>query len=165
MKWMEVLSKQIECPLQIISNCFLLIITGLVFVEVISRYVFGTSHAFTEEFSKTLMVWFVYLIVGVVMQKHGHVAVDLLPTRIKGVKGKSILNIIICSLVLLFCIVVFIAGVQTVAILKASGGVPPTEFGIPLWIVALCLPIGLIFLIFYTTTDLISSIYRLRKEE
>lgn len=59
---------------------------GLVFVNVISRYLFNNSLNWSEEVSRYLMIWITYLGAGLAMREGQHVAIEfvqgLLPPRL-----------------------------------------------------------------------------------
>ncbi len=59
----------------------------LVFINVITRYIFGFSLNWSEEVSRFLMIWITYLGAGLAMRESRHVAIeyfqDLLPQRSK----------------------------------------------------------------------------------
>lgn len=59
---------------------------ALVFTNVVTRYVFGFSINWSEEFSRYLMIWVAYLGGGLAMREGRHVAIEylqgLLPPRL-----------------------------------------------------------------------------------
>jgi TRAP-type C4-dicarboxylate transport system permease small subunit len=52
----------------------------LVFVNVVSRYVFNDSIIWVEEFTQYQMIWITYLGAGLALREGRHVAVDLVET-------------------------------------------------------------------------------------
>lgn len=60
---------------------------GLVFGNVVSRYVFGNSLNWSEEIARYLMIWITYLGAGLAMREGQHVAIEyaqtLLPRRMQ----------------------------------------------------------------------------------
>ena len=70
-----------------VACIFLCVLTGLVAVAVICRYVFNAPVSFAEEISQYMMVGIVFLGLGYVMQKDRHIRVeliyDLVPAGIK----------------------------------------------------------------------------------
>ncbi len=61
---------------------------AIVFLQVISRYVFSYTPSFAEELSRYLFVWVVFLSLPLVAKHGGHMAIETLTSRIKGAKLK-----------------------------------------------------------------------------
>ena len=79
---------------------------ALIFIQVIFRYVFHNSLTFSEELSRYLFVWTVFLGIPVVLRMGGHMAVGVITERISG-KWLKILRIIANLLFLIFMFVIF----------------------------------------------------------
>lgn len=60
----------------------------IVFMQVITRYVFNYTPSFSEELSRYLFVWVVFLSLPLVARAGGHMAIETLTSRISGVKLK-----------------------------------------------------------------------------
>jgi len=58
------------------------VMTTLVFVNVIARYVFNFSIIWAEEVSQYLMIWIAYLGAGLALREGRHVALELLHDRL-----------------------------------------------------------------------------------
>lgn len=54
----------------------MMVMATLVFVNVVSRYVFGDSLNWSEEVSRYLMIWVTYLGAGLAMREGKHVAIE-----------------------------------------------------------------------------------------
>ena len=84
---------------QAVVVIMMMAMTGLVFANVVSRYLFGDSLNWSEEIARYLMVWVTYIGAGLAMREGQHVAIDyvqtLLPRRlqpwVRGVVAASIL--------------------------------------------------------------------------
>lgn len=61
---------------------------GIVFLQVITRYVFNYTPSFAEELSRYLFVWTVFLSLPLVAKAGGHMAIETLTSRISGTKLK-----------------------------------------------------------------------------
>ena len=59
---------------------------AIIFLQVISRYFFGHSPSYSEELSRYLFVWVVFLSLPVVSRQGGHMVVGLLLDRFTGEK-------------------------------------------------------------------------------
>ena len=144
-----------ESFIQSASNILMIMIMTLVFVEVISRYVFGQSYGFMEEFSKWAQIWIAYLMLGVIEKGRQHITVDVLSKRMPE-RYQTAMFIVLDIITLVFCIVLFFSGIETTRNWQALGYISNT--GIPLWIVMLSAPLGAIFLAFFAIEHIIVDI-------
>lgn len=65
----------------IIAAC-LAVMVAMVFGNVVLRYVFNSGIAASEEISRLMFVWLVFLGAIVALEEHGHLGVDLLVRRL-----------------------------------------------------------------------------------
>ncbi len=105
---MQLLTK-VNC---IIERClrFLIILSlgsmlALIFIQVVSRYVFHNSLTFSEELARYLFVWTVFLGIPVVQRMGGHMTVGVITERISG-KWLKVLRIIANLLFLTFMFII-----------------------------------------------------------
>lgn len=155
-------SRILEAPLESVSCILMILILALVFSEVVARYIFGQSYGFLEEFSKWSQIWFTYLMLGVIENRRRHIAIDILPRRLSG-RYKTLLLIALDIVSLVFCVVLFWSGLEMVLVVKGLGEVTALAIRIPMWIVRLCVPLGAIFLAFFSINNLFTDIHSLAK--
>lgn len=60
-----------------IACIFLILLTGILFYEVVTRYCFGISSAFNSEAAGLLFIWFVYLSISYITGQRNHIVVDV----------------------------------------------------------------------------------------
>jgi len=144
----------------------ILLALGMVFIciEVFTRYILGTSHAFFEEQAKYYMLWFVYLILGVVSSERRHVRIDVVPELLKG-KSREVFEIFVHLSVVVFCLIVGPGMVDSIHSFYVSGMTPPTEFALPEWVPRLVLPVGLFVLLLRNIQLVIDGILTLIGKE
>lgn len=86
----------------------------LVFVNVVSRYVFNYSIIWVEELTQYQMIWIAYLGAGLALREGRHVAVDtlqdLLPARLQ-----RLVRLLIWSAIAVFLVTLTILGFQIAA--------------------------------------------------
>mgnify|MGYP003885692757 CR=1 FL=1 len=162
MRKLERMSQRLALTLQAASNILLIAIVVLIFVEVVSRYIFGESRAFMEEFSKWWQVWLTYLMLGVITKGRRHISIDILPRRLPE-RYKPTLFLVYDIAILGFAIVLSWSGIQSVTQLKELEMVSATEIEIPMWIVHLCIALGGMFLAFFSIERLAIDIVSLGK--
>ena len=114
------------------------VMATLVFVNVVTRYVFNFSIIWAEEVSQYLMIWIAYLGAGLGLREGRHVAVEMLQDRLPTALGRR-LRMAVGGLVVLFLGVVTVLGFQF-AIFVWSQETP--VLNISLGIPSLAIPIG-----------------------
>jgi TRAP-type C4-dicarboxylate transport system permease small subunit len=151
------IGKNLEIPIQTISNILMLVILVLVFAEVISRYVFDESYGFMEAFSKWSQIWITYLMVGVVANRREHIAFDLIFQKLTPVY-KHIFLLITDIAILAFCVLLFQSSIQTIQNWMLLGYKSAIEFDIPMWTIMLCTPVGAAFFALFSIKNMIIDI-------
>jgi len=114
------------------------VMATLVFVNVVTRYVFNFSIIWAEEVSQYLMIWIAYLGAGLALREGRHVAVEMLQDRLPTALGRR-LRMAVGGLVLIFLGVVTVLGFQfAVFVWNQETPVLNISLGIP----SLAIPIG-----------------------
>jgi TRAP-type C4-dicarboxylate transport system permease small subunit len=111
---------------------------SLVFVNVITRYIFNFSIIWAEEVSQYLMIWIAYLGAGLALREGRHVALELLQDSLPVALGRNV-RMVVGALVLAFLGAVTILGFQF-AVFVWNQETP--VLNIPLGIPFLAIPIG-----------------------
>lgn len=135
-------------------------LTILLFIQVVSRYVFRNAITWTEEISNILFVALTYLGVSAAVKHRKHLSIDffieLMPFKVK----KTLL--IISDIVFLgFCVYMLIPMISIVNSFGGFGGAKSPLLGIPKMISFGIIPVCFIFTIF----RIIQDIVKLRHEE
>jgi TRAP-type C4-dicarboxylate transport system permease small subunit len=130
----------------------------MIFLEVISRYIFGESHDIVPIFSTWMMIWAVYFLVGVNAKYHRDMAIDVVPTYLSE-KNKVWLFLVFDVVTLLFAILLTWAGYQYCEIIKRTGILSPTSIAVPMWIVRLCVVMGGVLLAYFSVDRIITGIW------
>ncbi len=114
------------------------VMTSLVFVNVVTRYVFNFSIIWAEEVSQYLMIWIAYLGAGLALREGRHVAVEMLHDRLPAPLSRSV-RMAVGGLVLAFLGAVTILGFQFVLFVWSQ---ETPVLNISLGIPSLAIPIG-----------------------
>ncbi|MEW6261620.1 MAG: TRAP transporter small permease [Thermodesulfobacteriota bacterium] len=85
------------------------IIVGAVTIEVILRYVFGGSLVFTEELTRYVMVWIVFLGSALAIRDNTHIGIDVVVKRL-GPKPRAGARLTAHLLTLLFLAALTVEG-------------------------------------------------------
>jgi len=114
------------------------VMTTLVFVNVVARYVFNFSIIWAEEVSQYLMIWIAYLGAGLALREGRHVALEMLHDRLPFALGRRV-RMVVGGLVLAFLGAVTVLGFQfAVFVWNQETPVLNISVGIP----SLAIPIG-----------------------
>lgn len=130
----RVLNKSIR----VLTILCLSVLTIIVPIEVFLRYLFGKSLYITEEFTRYLMVWVVFLASSLAIREDSHISIGILVNRFRG-RTRSWLNLIAQLLLLTFLIFLIIEGV--IALSFQMDQIIPS-LGLPIFWFYLAIPVG-----------------------
>jgi C4-dicarboxylate transporter DctQ subunit len=148
----RIIDKLTENLMVYFGNTLLLLITLMIFIEVVSRYIFGVSHGMVEENCQIFFLWVVFLCAGKVTKEDKHISISLIPLLIEKKGNKRVeraYNIILHSSTILFAIILLYTGTLNVIQKKAAGAISCFEYVFPYWIYHLSLPVGAVLLIYW----------------
>lgn len=128
------------------------------FIQVVARYLFESSLVFSEELSRYLFVWTVFLGLPVVAKRGGHMAVTALSGRLKGAAARA-MSIAAYLVGIAFMATMIIQGVEMVQ--RTSQQISPAMEISMSW-VYLAIPIGSLFMMLQMVSGLMAL---LRKKE
>ncbi len=114
------------------------VMATLVFVNVVTRYVFNFSIIWAEEVSQYLMIWIAYLGAGLALREGRHVALEMLHDRLPALLSRR-LRMVVGGLVLAFLGAVTVLGFQFVVFVWSQ---ETPVLNISLGIPSLAIPIG-----------------------
>ena len=164
-KALKVYQKVIEFLSKIILTVAAIVI-GLdvlsIFLETVGRYVVGSSRAFMEELPRLFVPIIVFPMMGVLLRLKKHISVEILPEKLTG-KSRSLLYIVIYSVVIAVAVQFLIAGIIAVQRYYQLGYETHTEIVFKLWVTYLPFPIGFGLLILFAVELLWSELLTLVK--
>jgi len=79
--------------LRLITGVMLLVLVSLIFVGVITRYVFFHSLPWSEELSRYLFIWIVMLATNIGIRNCMEIKIDVIDTFIKG-RGHTVMQLL-----------------------------------------------------------------------
>ncbi len=143
-KFFEVLASFVK----IISYILLLSLMIIVFAEVITRYLFGISHAFAEEWVRWIQIWTVYLMGPIIIRSAGHIKIDILFASLS--KKLQTVSILINNLlIMVYAVLLIIGGHKIFQHFLTFGIKSSSEIRVPFWIPYSVLMVGgVLFLLF-----------------
>ncbi|MFL0684109.1 TRAP-type C4-dicarboxylate transport system permease small subunit [Algoriphagus aquaeductus] len=144
MKFKETLDKSISLLIAVLMGMMVLNVTWQVF----SRYVMGDPSSFTDELSRYSMIWLGLAGAAYVSGKNGHLAIDILPEKLKG-KKLLLLQLFIHSMVIFFGAVIMVWGGGNLVYITQILQQKSATLQIPLsWIYGI-VPISGILVVYY----------------
>ncbi len=147
---------------EICCGVLLLVAVLISFSEIIMRVFFSVSYDFIIDLSVWITVWASLLIGGPILLENGHISVDMIRDRITGKirLGVEIINTFAC---IVFGGVLLFGGTQFVLQLYKKKAVFPRYIPIPMWIVELCVPLGMLLFTFFSIVLMIKVIRNNKK--
>lgn len=150
MKFRQKIDKILGTTLAIIMGIMVINVLWQVF----TRFIMGTPSPFTDELARYLMIWVGVLGAAYVSGKRMHVAIDLLPSKLKKSKQKK-LKIIINCIIITFCLFALVGGGFRLVFVTFSLNQYSPALQLPLALVYLVIPISGMLIIYYKISDII----------
>lgn len=116
------------------------VMTVLIFVQVVMRYVFSNSLAWTEELSRYLFLWSIWLGASYGVKTKTHVKLTVLTEKLSS-KVQAVLGVITYIIWFLFVIFLVVKGYELVAQIYTSGQTS-IALHLPMWIAYASVPVG-----------------------
>ena len=105
----------IDKVLNVIGIIMFLGVVGITFAQVLTRYVFQTPIASSEELSRIFFIWVSFLGAAMVMRHNEHIRLDVVKEYLGDV-GSKILELFIQLLIMLFNVVMVTQGIYLMSI-------------------------------------------------
>lgn len=119
--------------------------TILSVVAVILRYVFDYVIFWSQEASLYLVILSTFVGASIALRHNDHVGVDFLARARRG-RGKKVVRVVGALVTLVYCgLFGFVAWVMVTSPVVQSYETP--SLYLPLWVVQLCVPVGLMFML------------------
>lgn len=115
--------------------------TLVVFVQIIMRKVFNNSLTWSEELTRYVFIWQIWMGVSIAQRDKQHIKVELLKSLVKNKKVTSIVNAFATLILIAFNVFLVINGSELVNQMIARGNVSGA-MRLPMWIVYSVLPIS-----------------------
>lgn len=141
------------------ASAFLMVMMSIiVFIQVLTRFVFHIPLPWTEELAKLLLIWLTYLALAATFSRGYHIRIDIIDQFITGKIG-PVVDLVIQMLGLVFSVVTFrFVYYYFQSQLEFSQSTP--VLSIPMYVVLIPILLGMIFTFF---TFLLESISVVKK--
>ena len=122
--------------------------------QVASRYLLNSPSSFTDELARYLLIWIGFIGAAYGTGKHIHLAIDLLPSKIKNPGHKLLHQKIINGLIAIFSLLVMVVGGLRLVYVTLILDQRSSALDIPLGIVYMAIPLSGLIILFYTLNDI-----------
>lgn len=140
----------------------LLVIALILFINVILRYIFGSSIEWAEEFTRYGIVWITFIGTSVCIYKGAHLGIDSLLSLLSQ-NGARILNSIIIIICVIFSLIFVILSL-TITLKAAESGQVSSTIGIPIYFIYGVMPFSGILMTLNYGTQLWNIIHKKEKQ-
>src|SRR5690606_4905357 len=124
------------------------VVAVVAFVNVVSRYFFNLSLAFTGELTVNLAIWMVMMGAVIGLREGAHLGFAVLHQKVRGAV-RTAMTALIAVAVIVFLVVLLWYGFD-LAVRQLDSGRAPPSMDVPQWLCTLALPIGAVFGIYRT---------------
>lgn len=130
----------------------------LILVEITTRYFFAVSRSYMEEIPKYSLPIIAFLMMGILLKRQSHIAVDIIPTVLKNKpKAMAGLRVLIHLVTGLGAFGLLYASILITQFNYRSGRMTRMEFDIPAWTLYLGLILGAAILILYAIASMVQA--------
>lgn len=109
----------------------LVVITGLIFSNVVLRYGFNSGLFFSEEISRLAFVWLVFAGAQLMLHEHGHIGVDIVTRRVSPGVARALLAL--TQVLMLYVTWLFMDGSWKQTLINLHVGAPSTGISMALF--------------------------------
>ena len=124
--------------------------------QVATRFLLNDPSSFTEEIARYLLIWVGLLGSAYAVGKRVHLAIDLLPSKLRG-RRKSVLDLSIEACIFVFAALVLVGGGSGLVRLTLDLGQTSAALRVPLGFVYLALPLSGLLMMFYAGLHAVSA--------
>lgn len=146
---------------EVLLVAMLAVMVVLIFVQVVSRYVFNSSLTWTEELARYMFVWLSWIGISLAAREGQHITIDAVVNLFQGKKVFIFINILAELAVIAICAVMFYEGVQITGKMYQIKSVSPM-LKIPMGVCYMSVVVGCGLLIIRTIGKIVVWIRRLR---
>lgn len=137
------------------------IVTAAVIIEVFLRYIFGLSLLVTEELSRYLMVWIVFLASALAVRDRAHISINafvgILPSKLK-----LLADVLVHCLMIFFSVVLAVQGIK---ILPEQLNQQTTTLGVSVFWFYLAIVVGALLIIIFSVSNIYQALTGKREKE
>ncbi|OAS83425.1 MULTISPECIES: TRAP transporter small permease [Metabacillus] len=157
---MRNLKKSVDRIIEFLTCTLFVVMVAVASWQVLSRFILKSPSTFTEELLRYSLIWLAMLAAAYVVGKNQHIAITFLRDRLVE-NSKITLDILIQSIFLIFAAVIMVYGGGRAVSLTMAQISPALH--LPMGFVYLALPLSGVFILFYSTTNIIELMNKKKK--
>jgi TRAP-type C4-dicarboxylate transport system permease small subunit len=161
MVFIQKISNILGKVISVITVLLLVVMTVMMFAQVVGRYLFHNGIFWAEELSRFSMVTMVYLGAGLACKYKDHIAVTILGEMFKG-RISKIYRIVIALISISFLAIVTYYGFFVLNVVSSQQS---ANMQIPMSLVYVMIPVGAAIMIFYLIVEILEIIFSSDKGE
>jgi len=138
----------------------MILMVVIVFIEVVTRLFLETSITWSGEIARFLLIWLVFIGASVAQKKGELIAIEFF-INLYSQKVRIIIMFVCHLIVLFFVLLVSITGFSFMKSMIKFNQMSP-GLGIPIWWMYLGYYLGIIFMLFYSTLNIIRAAVQFR---
>ncbi len=147
---LEKLKRGLDRMVDVAGICMLTVLVVVVVAQVVSRYVFNRPFTWSEELSRFLLVWIVYIFTSIAFRENRHLGIDFF-VKLFPASLRLIVDAVMSTLVFLFLVMLLGYGMELIGFAMDQ---PSAALGVPMGIVYLSFPVAAVLM-------MLEQIYRL----
>jgi len=148
---------RIKKAFEIFCGLLLFLAVTISMAEIVTRVLFKVSFDLFFDFSVWIAVWALLLIAGLLLPEDGHLSIDFFKNKFSG-KPRWFIEVSLGLITLGWGALITWGAFRFLQQLYARKSVFPRYFAIPMWIVELCVPIGMGIFTVYAVIGLVKVI-------
>lgn len=133
------------------------VLTILVFVQVVTRYVFNFAIFGIEEVATYCAVWFYMVGAAIGAHERGHISASLVDMVVENERGQAVVKAFTALVGVVICAWMLVWGVEFI-MQSYKMSRHSVELGLPLLYVHIAIPVGLALMTFYFFIELIEDV-------
>ncbi|MFD2215615.1 TRAP transporter small permease [Metabacillus endolithicus] len=157
---MRDVKKSVDRVIEFLTCTLFLLMVAVASWQVLSRFILKNPSTFTEELLRYSLIWLAMLAAAYVVGKNEHIAITFLRDRLIE-ESRIKLDILIQSIFLLFSAIIMVYGGAKAASLTMAQISPALH--VPMGFVYLALPVSGVFILFYSTTNILELLHKKKK--
>lgn len=138
MKFFNWLNENLE---KYIASILFMLLTGVMILNVIMRYVFRNALAWASEVVLILFVWFVWFTVSYAFKERAHIKVTAIVSLLPK-KFQIVLRLIVSIFILIFFVIIMKTGIELLGHYSVRGKTS-LLLKYPMWLFYLSAPVGI----------------------
>lgn len=147
---------------------FVLVATGvlvtiLIFVQVVTRYFLGISIFGIEEAASFLAIWLYFVGGAYGAYERGHISASLVDLVVPGERARLVIRTLTAALTTILCAWMTLWAIRYL-MATLQRGTMSLELGIQMAWVHAAIPLGLVLMTFYFALEFLEDLARLRSE-